>query len=123
MALAFGVAAATLFPTLMLGIFDKRANGPGAILGMLSGLSFTAGYIVWFKGWFYFPATAMAPDNPDNWVLGIAPEAIGALGAVINFAVAYLVSRLTAAPPGPIQELVEDIRVPKGAEPGVDARL
>ncbi len=122
-ALAFGVAAATLFPTLMLGIFDKRANGPGAILGMLSGLSFTAGYIVWFKGWFYFPGTAMAADNPDNWVLGIAPEAIGALGAVINFAVAYLVSRLTAAPPGPIQELVEDIRVPKGAEPGVDARL
>jgi len=118
-ALAFGVAAATLFPTLMLGIFDKRANGPGAILGMLSGLLFTAGYIVWFKGWFYFPGTAMAPDTPDNWVLGIAPEAIGALGAVINFAVAYLVSRLTAAPPGPIQELVEDIRVPKGTEPGV----
>ncbi len=122
-ALAFGVAAATLFPTLMLGIFDKRANGPGAILGMLSGLLFTAGYIVWFKGWFYFPGTAMAADNADNWVLGIAPEAIGALGALINFAVAYLVSRLTAAPPGPIQELVEDIRVPKGAEPGVDARL
>jgi cation/acetate symporter len=121
-ALAFGVAAATLFPTLMLGIFDKRANGPGAILGMLSGLLFTAGYIVWFKGWFYFPGTAMAADNPDNWVLGIAPEAIGALGAVINFAVAYLVSRLTAAPPGPIQELVEDIRVPKRAEAGVDAR-
>ena len=118
-ALAFGVAAATLFPTLMLGIFDKRANGPGAILGMLSGLLFTAAYIVWFKGWFYFPGTAMAPDTPDNWVLGIAPEAIGALGAVINFAVAYLVSRLTAAPPGPIQELVEDIRVPKGTEPGV----
>jgi cation/acetate symporter len=114
-ALAFGLAASSIFPALMMGIFDKRANRAGAILGMLSGLLFTLVYIFWFKGWFFMPGTEMAPNTADNWVLGISPESIGAVGALVNFVVAYVVSRATAAPPERIQYLVEDIRVPKGA--------
>jgi cation/acetate symporter len=113
-AMAFGLAAASIFPALMLGIFDKRANRAGAILGMLSGLIFTLVYIFWFKGWFFLKGTEMAANIPGNWLLGISPEAIGAVGAAINFIVAYAASRLTAPPPEPIQHLVEDIRVPKG---------
>jgi cation/acetate symporter len=114
-ALAFGLAASSIFPALMMGIFDKRANGTGAVLGMLSGLLFTLIYIFWFKGWFFVPGTEMAANTPDNWVLGISPESIGAVGALVNFVVAYFASRATAAPPEHIQHLVEDIRVPKGA--------
>jgi cation/acetate symporter len=114
-ALAFGLAAASIFPALMMGIFDKRANKAGAILGMLAGLLFTLIYIFWFKGWFFIPGTEMAANKPENWILGISPEAIGAVGALINFVVAYVVSRATKAPPEHIQHLVEDIRVPKGA--------
>ncbi len=114
-ALAFGLAASSIFPALMMGIFDKRANSTGAILGMLSGLTFTLVYIFWFKGWFFIPGTEMAPNTPDAWVLGISPESIGAVGALVNFVVAYFVSRATAAPPEHIQHLVEDIRVPRGA--------
>ncbi len=114
-ALAFGLAAASIFPALMMGIFDKRANRAGAILGMLAGLGSTLVYIFWFKGWFFVKGTEMAANTPDNWLLGISPEAIGAVGAAINFMVAFAVSRLTAPPPEPIQHLVEDIRVPKGA--------
>jgi cation/acetate symporter len=98
-----------------MGIFDKRANKLGAILGMLAGLGSTLVYIFWFKGWFFIKGTEMAANTPDNWFLGISPEAIGAVGAAINFVVAYTVSRITAPPPEPIQHLVEDIRVPKGA--------
>lgn len=114
-ALAFGIAAASIFPVLILGIFDKRANKLGAILGMLSGLTFTLVYIFWFMGWFFIRGTEMAANTPDNWVLGVSPEAIGAVGAAINFLVAYAVSRVTTPPPVPIQQLVEEIRVPKGA--------
>jgi cation/acetate symporter len=114
-ALAFGLAASTIFPALVMGIFDKRANRMGAILGMLSGLLFTLTYIFWYKGWFFIPGTAMAADTADNWVLGISPESVGAVGALVNFAVVHFVSRATAAPPEHIQHLIEDIRVPKGA--------
>ena len=114
-ALAFGLAASSIFPALMMGIFDKRANRTGAIVGMLTGLLSTLTYICWFKGWLFIPDTAMAANTPDNWLFGISPEAIGAVGAAINFAVAYMVSRVTAEPPQAIQRLVEDIRVPKGA--------
>jgi cation/acetate symporter len=114
-ALAFGLAASSIFPALMMGIFDKRTNAAGAILGMLAGLTFTLVYIFWFKGWFFIPGTEMAPNTAANWFLGISPEAIGAVGALINFVVAYVVSRATKAPPEHIQHLVEDIRVPKGA--------
>jgi cation/acetate symporter len=114
-ALAFGLAASSIFPVLMMGIFNKRANGAGAIAGMLAGLTTTLVYIFWFKGWFFVPGTAMAANVPANWLLGISPEAFGAVGALVNFVVATLVSRVTAPPPEHIQHLVEDIRVPKGA--------
>jgi cation/acetate symporter len=99
----------------MMGIFDKRANSTGAIAGMLAGIGSTLLYIFWFKGWFFIPGTNMAPNTPDNWFLGVAPEAFGAIGAMINFAVAYVVSHATQPPPEHIQHLVEDIRVPRGA--------
>jgi cation/acetate symporter len=119
-ALAFGLAASSIFPALMMGIFNKRANRSGAIWGMLSGLLFTLIYIFWFKGWFFIPGTEMAANTAENWLWGIQPESIGALGAAVNFIVAYVVSKVTAAPPEHIQHLVEDIRVPKGASAAVD---
>jgi cation/acetate symporter len=114
-ALAFGLAASSLFPALMMGIFNKKMNREGAIAGMLTGLFSTLIYIFWFKGWLFISGTAMAADTADNWFLGISPEAFGAVGALLNFAVATIVSRVTAAPPEHIQHLVEDIRVPRGA--------
>jgi cation/acetate symporter len=114
-ALAFGLAASSIFPALMLGIFYKRMNNAGAIAGMLAGLLSTLIYIFWFKGWFFIPGTEMAANNASNWFMGIQPESFGAVGALINFAVAFAVSRVTAPPPEHIQHLVEDIRVPKGA--------
>jgi cation/acetate symporter len=114
-ALAFGLAASSLFPALMMGIFSKRVNRAGAIAGMLTGLISTLLYIFWFKGWFFIPGTEMAANTPDNWIMGISPEAFGAVGAVLNFSVALLVSRTSEAPPEHIQHLVEDIRVPRGA--------
>jgi cation/acetate symporter len=114
-ALAFGIAAATLFPALMMGIFSKRVNDKGAIAGMLVGLVFTVVYIFLYLGWFFIPGTATFPNTPDNWMFGISPLSIGTVGAVINFAVAYSVSLATAAPPQEIQDLVESVRTPKGA--------
>ena len=111
-ALAFGLAASSIFPALMMGIFVKRVNNIGAVCGMLSGLGITLVYIFWFKGWFFVASTAMAANTPDNWFMGIAPEAFGAVGAMVNFAVAYAVSMVTPPPPEHIQRLVEDIRVP-----------
>lgn len=114
-ALAFGLAASSIFPALMMGIFSKRINNVGAIAGMLSGLIFTLIYIFIYKGWFFVAGTNWLPNTADNWVLGIAPESIGAIGALVNFGMATLVSRATAAPPQHIQDLVESIRVPRGA--------
>ena len=119
-ALAFGLAASSIFPVLMMGIFNKKMNREGAIAGMLAGLLSTLIYIFWFKGWFFVPGTEMAANTADNWFLGISPEAFGAVGALINFGVAWIVSKVTAAPPEHIQHLVEDIRVPKGAAAAVD---
>ncbi|HIP40701.1 MAG TPA: cation acetate symporter [Desulfocapsa sulfexigens] len=119
-ALAFGLAASSIFPALMLGIFAKRVNNTGAVLGMLSGLGVTLVYIFWFKGWFFIPGTAMAKDVAANWFLGISPGSFGAVGALINFVVALTVSSFTAPPPEHIQHLVEDIRVPMGSRPAVD---
>ena len=104
----------------MLGIFDKRANRSGAIFGMLSGLLATLTYIFWFKGWFFMPGTEQLANTPDHWFLGISPEAFGAVGAGINFGVAYVVSRLTAEPPQAIQHLVDAIRMPKETGPSAD---
>ncbi len=113
-ALAFGLAASSIFPALMMGIFVKRVNNIGAVCGMLAGLGVTLVYIFWFKGWFFVPGTNMAPNDPAHWFLGIAPEAFGSVGAMVNFAVAYIISGITPAPPEHIQNLVEDIRVPGG---------
>jgi len=119
-ALAFGLAASSIFPALMMGIFAKRVNNVGAVMGMLSGLGLTLVYIFWFKGWFFIPGTAMAPDNAANWFMGIAPGSFGAIGALVNFVVAITVSSFTAPPPEHIQHLVEDIRVPMGSGDAVD---
>ncbi|NWO06216.1 MAG: cation acetate symporter [Alteromonadaceae bacterium] len=114
-ALAFGIAAASLFPALMMGIFSKRVNNVGAMAGMLSGLALTLVYIFVYKGWFFVPGTANLPDTAEHWVMGISPLSIGAIGAVVNFAVAFAASRATAEPPQEIQELVESVRYPRGA--------
>jgi len=114
-ALAFGLAASSIFPALMLGIFVKSVNNKGAICGMLAGLGSTLVYIFWFKGWFFIPEWRMAADDAAHWWLGISPGSFGAVGAIFNFAVALIVSKVTEPPPEHIQHLVEDIRVPKGA--------
>jgi cation/acetate symporter len=114
-ALAFGLAASSIFPALMMGIFNKNMNNTGAVFGMLAGLVSTLVYIFWFKGWFFIPGTEMAANTVANHFLGIAPEAFGAVGAMINFAVAIVVAKVTKAPPEHIQHLVEDIRTPRGA--------
>ncbi|MBT8047886.1 MAG: cation acetate symporter [Xanthomonadales bacterium] len=119
-ALAFGLAASSIFPALMMGIFNKKMNREGAIVGMLVGLLSTLIYIFWFKGWFFVPGTEMAANTPDNWFMGISPESFGAVGAMLNFIAAIIVSKVTAAPPEHIQHLVEDIRVPKGSAAAVD---
>lgn len=114
-ALAFGLAASSIFPALMMGIFSKRVNNVGAIAGMLAGLVSTLVYIFAFKGWFFVPGTEWFPNTAEYWLLNIQPESFGAVGAAINFAVAGLVSRATAPPPLHVQELVESVRVPRGA--------
>ena len=108
-AFAFGIAAATLFPAIFMGIFSRRMNREGAIAGMLVGLVFTVGYIAWFKLW-----------NPvlnveGNWWFGISPEGIGAIGMALNFAVAIAVASVTRPTPPEVRQLVEAIRIPKGA--------
>ena len=108
-ALAFGLAAASLFPVILLGIFTFRVNKQGAIAGMLSGLAFTVGYIVYFKGVFVEP---FAENVPENWLFGISPEGIGALGAVLNFVVALGFSAVTRPPSAEVRALVERLRLP-----------
>ncbi len=109
-AFAFGLAASSFFPILVLGIFSKRVTKEGAIAGMLLGIAFTAGYIVYF--------TWIRPDlnNHENWLLGVSPKGIGTIGMLINFGVALIVSMFTKAPPQEVQEQVESIRYPRGSE-------
>ncbi|NNE61197.1 MAG: cation acetate symporter [Woeseia sp.] len=115
-AFAFGLAAASLFPAIMLGIFVKRANKQGAIAGMITGLLFTYGYIEFFKGLFLKWLGAPWGENiAANWLLGISPEGIGVIGMLLNFVVALTVSYLTSPPPERIQHLVEEIRVPRAS--------
>jgi cation/acetate symporter len=108
-AFAFGLAAASFFPAIIMGIFSRRMNKEGAISGMILGITFTAGYIVYFK--FLHPEL----NQPEHWWWGISPEGIGTLGMVLNFATALLVSRFFARPPRSVVEMVERIRVPRGA--------
>lgn len=105
-AFAFGLAAASFFPAIVMGIFDKRMNKYGAIAGMVVGFTFTALYIIYFR--FINPAA----DNASNWWFGISPEGIGTLGTIANLTVAYAVSHFTPAPPPEVQEIVELIRLP-----------
>ena len=114
-ALAFGLAASSLFPALMMGIFNKRINNKAAVVGMLVGLGSTLLYIFTYKGWLFIPGTNMLPNTPDNWLFGIQPESFGAIGALLNFIAASFVASMTPEPPEHIQHLVEDIRVPRGA--------
>jgi cation/acetate symporter len=116
-AFAFGLAAASLFPAILLGIFYKRANKEGAIAGMLTGLLFTYGYIEYFKGLFLKWAGSPWGDNvAENWLFGISPEGIGVIGMLLNFAVALTVSHLTSPPPERIQHMIEHIRIPRAAD-------
>ncbi|WP_434615634.1 sodium:solute symporter family protein [Tabrizicola sp. M-4] len=114
-ALAFGLAAATIFPVLMMGIFSTKVTKEGAIAGMLVGLISTAVYIFLFLGWFFIPGTNVYPNTPDAHFFGISPAAFGPIGAVLNFVVAYIISGMTKAPPQDVQDLIQSIRVPKGA--------
>jgi cation/acetate symporter len=114
-ALAFGLAASSIFPALMMGIFSIRINREGAIAGMIAGISVTLLYVFQHKGIMFVASTSFLGDMSPNWFMGIEPNAFGVIGAVINFAVAYGVSMMTAEPPERIQHMVEDIRVPAGA--------
>ena len=106
-AFAFGLAASSIFPALIMGIFSKRVNSIGAITGMISGLLFTSAYIVFFK--------FISPDLnlPDNWLWGISPEGIGVIGMMINFISAIVISSLTKPPPDKIIRLIDEIRTPE----------
>ena len=114
-ALAFGLAAATIFPALMMGIFSTRINSLGATLGMIVGLVITCLYLFTYLGWFFVAGTNMLENVPANYLFGIPPTAFGPIGALLNFATAYIVSMMTQAPPQHVQDLVESIRVPRGA--------
>jgi cation/acetate symporter len=114
-ALAFGLAASSLFPAIMMGIFSKKMNATGAIVGMLVGLVATCLYIFTYLGWFFIPDTNMLENTAENWLFGISPLSFGAIGAVLNFIAAYLVLAVTKPAPERIQDLVESIRVPRGA--------
>lgn len=108
-AFAFGLAAASFFPVIILGIFSTKINKEGAIAGMISGLIFTLGYITYFK--FINPEL----NNMDHWWFGVSPEGIGSIGMLINFLMCYFVSKFTPAPPQHVQDLIQEIRIPKGA--------
>ena len=108
-AYAFGLAAASFFPAIVLGIFQKRMNSHGAIAGMIAGFLFTSFYIIYFK------TLNPAMDNADGWLLGISPEGIGTFGTLVNLLVAWCVSQFTPEPPEEVQRIVEDIRLPGAA--------
>jgi cation/acetate symporter len=108
-AFAFGLAASSFFPVILLGIFSTRINREGAIAGMLVGLLFTVSYISYFK--FVSPEL----NNAEHWWWGISPEGIGSLGMALNFLVCFVVSWMTPPPPTEVQQLIQDIRIPKGA--------
>ncbi|KAA6185992.1 cation acetate symporter [Thiohalocapsa marina] len=117
-AIAFGLAAASIFPALMMGIFMKRMNNAGAIAGMIAGIGVTLLYVFQHKGIFFIPGTSfLAPEMGmgADWFFGISPNAFGVVGAAVNFGVAFIVAAVTAPPPEHIQHLVEDVRVPRGA--------
>ncbi|MBK9019259.1 MAG: cation acetate symporter [Sulfuritalea sp.] len=116
-ALAFGIAASSLFPAIMMGIFSKKMNKEGAIAGMLSGLFVTLFYVFAHKGIFFIKGTDFLPMiGGANSFFGITPEAFGAIGALVNFAVAFAVDKVTKEPPEHIQHMVESVRIPRGSK-------
>lgn len=119
-ALAFGLAASSLFPALIMGIFSKRVNSKGAIAGMLVGVISTLVYIFTYLGWFFISGTNMLPNTPENWLFGISPLSFGVIGGALNFITAFAVSYATEEPPQEIQDLVESVRYPRGASGAID---
>jgi len=117
-ALAFGIAAASIFPALMMGIFTK-VNNKGAVAGMLTGLIVTLVYIFLHKGWFFIPDTNSFTDA-DPLLGTVKSVSFGAVGAMLNFIVAFTISKVTAPIPQEIDDLVESVRVPKGAAAASD---
>lgn len=113
-AFAFGLAAASFFPVIIMGIFSSRINKEGAIAGMVSGLVFTLAYIIYFK--FISPEL----NTADHWWFGVSPEGIGSIGMLINFLVCIVVSQFTPAPPQSVQDMIQEIRIPRGAGKAVD---
>ncbi|MBS9522673.1 cation acetate symporter [Litoribacter ruber] len=114
-AFAFGLAAASFFPIIIMGIFSTRMNKEGAIAGMVSGLVFTLAYIIYFKFGQNLFGLSEAAVSSDNWWFGISPEGIGSFGMLINFVVCYAVSKSTPAPPQKVQDMIQEIRIPRGA--------
>ena len=114
-AIAFGLAASSIFPALMMGIFNKKVNRTGAVAGMITGITITMLYVFQHKGIMFIPGTSYLGGMSPNWFFGISPNAFGCVGALANFAVAIGVSKMTAPVPEHIQHLVEDIRIPAGA--------
>jgi cation/acetate symporter len=113
-ALAFGLAASSIFPVLMMGIFSKTITKEGAIAGMIAGIGVTLLYVFQHKGIMFIASTSFLGDMSPNWFFGIEPNAFGAIGAVVNFVVAFGVSKVTAEVPQDVQDLVEHIRMPGG---------
>ena len=113
-ALAFGLAASSMFPALMMGIFSKKMSGTAAIAGMCSGIGVTMLYVFQHKGIMFIPSTSFLGDMAPNWFFGISPNAFGVVGALVNFSVAFIVLQFTGAAPQHIQDLVENMRKPGG---------
>ncbi|MDG0978650.1 MAG: cation acetate symporter [Halieaceae bacterium] len=114
-ALAFGLAASSIFPALMMGIFSKRVTKEGAIAGMVAGIGVTLLYVFQHKGIMFIQGTEFMGSLSPNWFMGIEPNAFGCVGAIVNFGAAFAVSSVTKEVPDDVQELVENIRVPAGA--------
>ena len=114
-ALAFGLAASSIFPALMMGIFSKKMSGKAAVAGMVSGIGVTMLYVFQHKGIMFFQGTSFLGDMEPNWFFGISPNAFGSVGALVNFAVAFIVLQMTGPAPARIQEMVENFRIPHGA--------
>jgi len=119
-ALAFGLAASSIFPALMMGIFAKKMSGKAAVAGMCSGIGITMLYVFQHKGIMFIPGTSFLGGMEPNWFFGISPNAFGAVGAIVNFAVAFAVLKVTGPAPAHIQQLVENFRIPHGASAAHD---
>ena len=114
-ALAFGLAASSIFPALMMGVFSKTITSKGAVAGMLAGIGITLLYVFQHKGIMFIPGTAFLGDMKADWFLGISPNAFGVVGAIVNFIVAFAVSKIDGPIPQEIDDMIENFRVPAGA--------